>query len=307
VNPLDLPGPEFLALYAAVAVLALGVTATLAHAVPLARPVDPSLVDRVARSPYLAAALARGERGVIETALSRLLDSGALALSGRSLVRAEPPGTDGFEARVWEAIATSDEPRRVVAECRYLATDHVDRVRALGLLTESWAARALAIATPTGLVLALGLAKLAVGVSRDKPVGFLVLALVATAVVGALVVGATRIQTGRGRWVLDQLREDLQSARLSGSSSPEMVDGHGLAMVVAVYGLSYGAPELADTFALVAAAPQLGRPYGATDVPGARRVLMRATRYHVYYVPEGEEDVVVLAVWSAVRGRGPRL
>lgn len=65
--------------------------------------------------------------------------------------------------------------------------------------------------------------------------------------------------------------------------------------------------ELADTFALPAAAPQLGRPYGATDVPGARRVLMRATRFHVYYVPEGDEDVVVLAVWSAVRGRGPRL
>jgi plasmid stabilization system protein ParE len=64
--------------------------------------------------------------------------------------------------------------------------------------------------------------------------------------------------------------------------------------------------ELADTFAVVASAPQLGRPWTSTDVPGVRRVLMRATRYHVYYRIDGD-DVTVLAVWSAVRGRGPRL
>lgn len=64
--------------------------------------------------------------------------------------------------------------------------------------------------------------------------------------------------------------------------------------------------ELADAFALIEAAPELGRPWTSTEVPGVRRVVMRATRYHVYYRLDGE-DVVVLAVWSAVRGRGPRL
>jgi hypothetical protein len=33
---------------------------------------------------------------------------------------------------------------------------------------------------------------------------------------------------------------------------------------------------------------------------------MRATRYHVYD-REDDDGVVVLAVWSAVRGRGPTL
>jgi hypothetical protein len=37
--------------------------------------------------------------------------------------------------------------------------------------------------------------------------------------------------------------------------------------------------ELPDTFALLAAAPQLGRPWTESDVPGVRRVLMCATRY----------------------------
>ena len=64
--------------------------------------------------------------------------------------------------------------------------------------------------------------------------------------------------------------------------------------------------ELADTFALVEAAPMLGRPWTPTEVSGVRRVVMRATRYHVYFRMDGA-DVVVLAVWSAVRGRGPRL
>jgi plasmid stabilization system protein ParE len=64
--------------------------------------------------------------------------------------------------------------------------------------------------------------------------------------------------------------------------------------------------ELADAFALIEAAPELGRPWTSSEVPGVRRVVMRATRYHVYYRVD-PDGVVVLAVWSAVRGRGPRL
>lgn len=64
--------------------------------------------------------------------------------------------------------------------------------------------------------------------------------------------------------------------------------------------------ELADAFALIDAEPELGQPWASSEVPGVRRVIMRGTRYHVYYQVDGD-DVVVLAVWSAVRGRGPRL
>ena len=37
-----------------------------------------------------------------------------------------------------------------------------------------------------------------------------------------------------------------------------------------------------------------------------RRVLLRATRYHVYYVVH-DEAVIVLSVWSALRGTEPDL
>jgi len=38
-----------------------------------------------------------------------------------------------------------------------------------------------------------------------------------------------------------------------------------------------------------------------------RRTLMAETRYHVYYRVVGPDLVRVLAIWSAVRGRAPRL
>lgn len=66
------------------------------------------------------------------------------------------------------------------------------------------------------------------------------------------------------------------------------------------------AEELAAAFDLLAASPLIGRSYRSRAVRGVRRILMRATRYHVYYVPEASR-IVVLAVWGAVRAQRPRL
>ena len=64
--------------------------------------------------------------------------------------------------------------------------------------------------------------------------------------------------------------------------------------------------ELASAFALLAGAPQAGRRYPHPAVPEIRRILLRSTRYHVYDKIH-EDDVIVLAVWNAVRGSGPGL
>ncbi|HLG56635.1 MAG TPA: type II toxin-antitoxin system RelE/ParE family toxin [Vicinamibacterales bacterium] len=64
--------------------------------------------------------------------------------------------------------------------------------------------------------------------------------------------------------------------------------------------------ELSGAFDLVARAPHIGRFYRRSPVPGTRRILLKGTRYHVYYVP-GEHEVRVLAVWHGQRGVGPPL
>jgi plasmid stabilization system protein ParE len=64
--------------------------------------------------------------------------------------------------------------------------------------------------------------------------------------------------------------------------------------------------ELAASFELIGETPLIGRLYNHPSVPGTRRVLLKTSRYHVYYVPCSDE-VRVLAVWHAQRGAGPPL
>ena len=73
-------------------------------------------------------------------------------------------------------------------------------------------------------------------------------------------------------------------------------------------GSSLFTDELAGSFAALRRAPQLGKPLRRKGIPGLRRLLLPRTRYHLYYVfDEPQDQIIVLSVWSAVRGRGPRL
>lgn len=63
--------------------------------------------------------------------------------------------------------------------------------------------------------------------------------------------------------------------------------------------------ELAVAFRTISAAPGAGKLY-AHSAAVVHRVLMRATRNHVYYV-ERDDHVLVVAVWGAVKGSGPDL
>jgi plasmid stabilization system protein ParE len=67
------------------------------------------------------------------------------------------------------------------------------------------------------------------------------------------------------------------------------------------------AEELVHCFVVLAQAPMIGKPYRLQPtIPGLRRALLRATRYHVYYVPH-LDAVRVLAVWHSQRGQAPSL
>ncbi len=64
--------------------------------------------------------------------------------------------------------------------------------------------------------------------------------------------------------------------------------------------------ELAEVFEMLRHFAGAGQRVPHASVSGVRRVLLRSSRYHVYYV-ESRAEVFVLAVWSAVRERGPDL
>jgi plasmid stabilization system protein ParE len=61
------------------------------------------------------------------------------------------------------------------------------------------------------------------------------------------------------------------------------------------------AEELASALDLVARLPRAGRRRRHLSVPRLRRLLLRSSRYHVYYAP-ALDTLFVLAVWNAHRG-----
>jgi plasmid stabilization system protein ParE len=67
--------------------------------------------------------------------------------------------------------------------------------------------------------------------------------------------------------------------------------------------------EIEAAFERISQAPYSGALYSQRNAPSdVRRVLLRRTRYHVYYTCDPEAGrAVVRAVWHATRGRGPRL
>ena len=68
------------------------------------------------------------------------------------------------------------------------------------------------------------------------------------------------------------------------------------------------ARELAGIKALLLDAPYIGAMYAVLDELPVRRMLLPKTRTHIYYsIDENRSVVMILAVWGAPRGRGPKL
>jgi plasmid stabilization system protein ParE len=66
--------------------------------------------------------------------------------------------------------------------------------------------------------------------------------------------------------------------------------------------------ELLAAVELLKSAPGVGASYPEPRRREVRRVMLRKTGYHLYYRPDPDAGrLLVLSVWSAVRGRGPHL
>jgi plasmid stabilization system protein ParE len=66
--------------------------------------------------------------------------------------------------------------------------------------------------------------------------------------------------------------------------------------------------EFAALLDLLRTAPKIGTPYIHRRIKGVRRAVLQRSRYHVYYVHDASnDDVVVLAISSTLRGKPPKL
>jgi uncharacterized protein (TIGR04222 family) len=265
MNPLDWQGPEFLSLY--VPLLVGGFLAALLLRYHLRQPAGEPLPLGRRPDPYEVAAL-DGPNTLIEAAVAALFHRKALRVENLKLVTGEelPADAAPIERAVFQRVAAGSTSTH---ELRQALSADIERYRQRlsqkGLVLDEYRAAPVQI-VPTvayGAVLLLGLLKIFVGLSRDRPVLFLVL-LTGLAALGFLVLGKVPWRTRLGDATLKSLREEHQALRTTTTAggTSEVLNGQELALAVGLFGpamlIPMGYGDLRQTL----------RPFSSGDAGG---------------------------------------
>ncbi|WP_342374163.1 TIGR04222 domain-containing membrane protein [Myxococcus stipitatus] len=247
LNPLDWTGPQFLRVYVVLFVMALVMGIALRRM--LRGPGGPSRRAHESLDPYDVALLS-GPKEVVHTTLARLLHERVIRMDGTNI---EPTGKhpnlrSPIERAAYSAVSGQSMS---LAELHARAEPAIEQLKEpliqQGLLVDAPRARLARWLPPLlGLVLlVLGLAKMVVGLSRDKPVGILVLFSIFTCI-AVYMLSRRTWRTRLGDEVLWTLRTEQQALRVTARSakSSEVMNSHDLALAVALFGL--GAITLTD-------------------------------------------------------------
>lgn len=246
-NVFDWDGPAFLAFYAICLMIALIWSSKLGARVMKRFDVsgEPTLHD-----PYEVAYLSGGASRVAQLAVVRLIAAGKVRwekkMFGDRLILAGDSSQSGLktaEKAILDAIRSRGDKGLKAAEAGLQVGPAVQaleiRLAKLGLrpTASEKATAAISKSWPVALLLVLGVIKLLVGLSRDKPVAFLVVALFVTLIL-VFVMGRTGgYLTPAGVNLLGKLRLQHQDRRrMRVSSAAE--DMAGVSLGLALFGAS---------------------------------------------------------------------
>lgn len=253
MNPLSLPGPEFLALWITGAIVVAGVALVARRAIAGPRPALEEL-DALAAGlhPTELGYLIGGIGRAVEAAVAGLVHSGALVITDGALrvVDTAPRlyGDGAYRGYVDEAGQARVE-RHVLATLRRtpgapiavviqdaagLDAELAERQRRAGLLVPESAGQRLRLRLPGMLWLGVGLAKLVVGVSRHRPVTALAVLLVFGVI--ALVKLVPPRRTARGEALARQQVERSRGLEATAQSAPDQLSGSDVALAYALFG-----------------------------------------------------------------------
>lgn len=268
MNLLNMPGPQFLLLYPCLLAGAVAMTVMLRWV--SRSPSEGPDLEILNLDPYEVAYLMGGEDSAVDTALASLVQRGAVTVNPAArTIHAEstmtlPRGLHPLERAV-APDPVAKEFGRTIATARQAAKPALEAIRIrlnmLGLLMNHepvWGAPLLRT-LPILAVLLLGLAKIQVGLSRDKPITFLIGLCLVTMLIE---IGFVFVRPHQSRWgdhVLKRLRRQNAALQLTGSRRAADLMGHDLAMAVALFGtgILVGGP-LNDLRAALAPPPSVG-------------------------------------------------
>jgi uncharacterized protein (TIGR04222 family) len=240
MNPFNLHGGAFLALYFAVVVIAFALALWARRA--LRSPADPP-IEQPNLHPYETAHLAGGATLAVNAAITHLVDSDVLKFDSatnklsRSTNELRKPHP--LEQGIFNTTISDTSLLTVRTAVAGETAQMRQRLEQLGL--EVPAERSLGIRFwPTVFLLAValfGTIKIAVGLSRDKPVAFLVVACVATVVTAIILACVPVHRTRRGDLVLAELKQRHAALQTTAGSAPGTLHGHDLALAIGLFGM----------------------------------------------------------------------
>lgn len=211
----NLTGPEFLKVYIwlIVAAIVIAIVVRRLLNVSFARPSAAGSLD-----PISLGLLAGGKRRAMEVAIislqnQKLLD---IAPTGKLTPLGTPhPALHPLEKRILD-LAWEDASRtKLYQSCGSTLRRMEHDLSADGYLTPPETHRSLVLLTWAifGIVIVIGVIKLAVGIHRDRAVGYLFLLLLLTAVIGAVMSRLLPRRTPAGNAVLARMTGDVGKKR----------------------------------------------------------------------------------------------
>lgn len=238
MNPLEFNGPEFLLFYL---LLSLGVIIAVWYSRRSAEAGAPTKLNLA--DPYLLAYLRAGEGETLRLAVVSLIERKLLAADGRRLKRTSWPAPRNFFNKLEPSIldkfrepaevSTLFKDKALKAHCQY----YREQLAQAGLLPDDSikAARWLRFSAAAIVLGSLGGLKVMIGLTRERPVAFLLILMVIAAVV--LVKVAFPRLTTRGQEALEDartlyagLKEQAASLR-PGTATAEVL------MLAAIFGV----------------------------------------------------------------------
>jgi uncharacterized protein (TIGR04222 family) len=233
-NPINFTGSEFLTFYIFLVVMGIALAAWLRFSLCL---VSGNINQQPDLNTYEIAFLAGGNHRLIMAAITSLvkqgyvevLKEGKLVVTGKIDAIADP-----VEKAVAQDILGTDGAIKQVFQNSTGMKDSIrSRLEQLGLfLSDAQAFKAqIYPSLIVVILLGIGLCKMAVGISRDKPVGLLLICIFGLLVLGAgFFVKPQRQRSRYGEIIFNDLTNRLQHLKTANSSDSELV------LAVALFG-----------------------------------------------------------------------
>jgi len=263
MNPLDLRGPEFLTWYLQCFALAAGTFFVLRWLLSRPPPGARATLTERELDPFEIAWLQGGPAAVVRAALASLHHRKLITMQEGVVVRHASESTTALppiEEKVFRGtrlqLSTHDLRLLVDDECEEIA----ERLAGEGLAIGARRRAVLQIVPAIGMAVcfSVGFYKLLIGITRGRPVGFLVALLVATAMALVCAVCIVPRRTTAGKRLLRELAERNFALHTTlWSSAADKLEPSDIAMAVGIWGAAALAVPILEP---VASASELRRP-----------------------------------------------